>query len=306
MPLPCLSLSTPSLQYPPAFPLCCGIPPLSWLISACVLSFGFGQLWKLSQRRGLSAPIVVSSNYLTITITLLIYFSWADSLYFSPAVLLVGSLTGLSFIISMLVMTSALEKAPVGVVLTSFRLAILIPIVFGIFFWGEAANSLQYLGIALALLSLVLMTWQPSEAHAKSVVHPLLLMLAIFILQGISHCCLRSVHYAGLNDQRMHVLCITALSAGLIGTLFSLIRGIRPTARDLGMGIGIGLFNLVALGATLTALSLFPGTLFFPLNGSAVVILDNLCARFIWREVQNRAALIGVALGVVSMLLLFQ
>ena len=39
---------------------------MSWLIAACLLSFGFGQLWKWSQRRGLSAPAVISTNYLVI------------------------------------------------------------------------------------------------------------------------------------------------------------------------------------------------------------------------------------------------
>ena len=234
------------------------------------------------------------------------YFAWSGTLEFSPPVLVLGLTTGFSFILSMLMMTYALEKARVGVVLTSFRLAILVPIVYGIVIWGETASPLQYLGIGLALLSLILMTWQPAGTNAHLSDNPLLLMLAIFTLQGISHCCLRWVHYAGLDEQRMHVLCITALSAGLLGSLFSVVRGLKPNARDLKMGIGIGLFNLVALGATLTALSRFPGTVFFPLNGSAVVILDNLCAHFIWRETQSRAGLIGVALGVISMLLIFQ
>ena len=277
-----------------------------WLIATCMLSFGFGQLWKWSQRRGLSAPIVVPTNYLTIALTLMLYFAWSGTLYFPPMVLLVGSATGLSFIVSMLAMTHALEKARVGVVLTSFRLAILVPIVYSILVWGETASTLQYLGIGLALVSLVLMTWQPSAHQDTNSANPLPLMLAIFLLQGISHCCLRWIHYAGLDEQRMHVLCITALSAGLLGALFALYRGLNPRARDLGMGIGIGLFNLVALGATLTALSLFPGTVFFPLNGSAVVMLDNLCAQYIWRETQSRLGLIGVAFGIVSMLLIFQ
>ena len=277
-----------------------------WLIAACMLSFGFGQLWKCSQRRGLSAPFVISTNYLTIALTLILYFAWSGTLYFSPIVLLVGSATGLSFIVSMLVMTHALEKAHVGVVLTSFRLAIIVPIVYGILVWGETASVLQYLGIGLALVSLILMTWQPSGHHHTNSANPLPLMLGIFLLQGISHCCLRSVQYAGLDEQRMHVLSITALSAGLLGALFVIYRGLKPRARDVKMGIGVGFFNLVALGATLNALSLFPGTLFFPLNGSAVVILDNLCAQYIWRETQSRLGVIGAACGGVSMLLIFQ
>ena len=277
-----------------------------WLIAACLLSFGFGQLWKWSQRRGLSAPAVITTNYLVIATILLLYFYWRDTLSFTGPVLLVGGATGFSFIISMLVMTHALERAQVGIVLTSFRLSILVPIVYGIFVWGETAAALQYLGIALALLSLVLMTRRPAAAQAPGADNSLWLILAIFGLQGISHCCLRWVHYADLDPLRMHVLCITALTAGLLGALFVAFHRQWPTTRELTMGMGIGLFNLVALGASLTALSHFQGTLFFPINGSAVVILDNLCAQYIWREAFSRTGLVGVALGVVSILLIFQ
>ena len=100
-------------------------------------------MWKVSQHRGLSAPAVISTNYQTIAACLLAYFWWSDTLAFSRPVLLVGGSTGLSFIISLLVMTHALKRASVGVVLTSFRLSILVPIVFGILVWGESASALQ-------------------------------------------------------------------------------------------------------------------------------------------------------------------
>lgn len=277
-----------------------------WLLAACLLSFGFGQLWKWSQHRGLSAPAVVSTNYLVMATVLMLYFLWRDTLSFSPPILLVGGTIGLSFIVSMLFMTRALERANVGIVLTSFRLSILIPIAYGIWVWDETATALQLLGIALALVSLVLMTGGQTAGGAPTDRASLPLILTVFALQGICHCCLRWVHYADLDPQRLHVLCITALTAGLSGALFLFASGRKPTSRDLTMGLGIGLFNLVALGTTLTALSLFQGTLFFPLNGSAVVILDNVFAHYIWREALSRQSLYGVALGVVAMLLIFQ
>ena len=111
---------------------------------------------------------------------------------------------------------------------------------------------------------------------------------------------------AAAAAQHGRALRTTMTITGLLGALFVIYRGLKPRARDVKMGIGVGFFNLVALGATLNALSLFPGTLFFPLNGSAVVILANLCAQYIWRETQSRLGVIGVACGGVSMLLIFQ
>ena len=102
---------------------------------------------------------------------------------------------------------------------------------------------------------------------------------------------------------RLHVLLITALTAGISGTLVLVFRRRRPAPPDLAWGLGIGLYNLVALAVLLTALSRVPGTVFFPVHGCAVVILDNLCSRFVWREPLTARTLVGAALGAVSMLL---
>ena len=277
---------------------------MHWLPIVFLLSFGFGQLFKFSQRRGCYAPTVVSVNYLVLSATLFIYLRLQGDLVLTHPVIGIGFLTGCAFIVSMFIMTRALEIADVGAVLTSFRLAILMPIVAAIWLWGETSTYSQTAGIALALISLVLMTRGKSSTHNISGKGHLVLILLVFCLQGLSQICLHWVHYAGLDDQRQLVLLVTALTAGTFGTIAVTIKRRRPTADDLTMGTGIGLFNLVALIAILTALSQVQGTIFFPLQGCAVVIMDNLFAHFFWKEPLGRPAMAGAGLGALSMLLI--
>lgn len=129
-----------------------------WLVPGLLLSFGFGQLFKLAQRRGCYAPAVVSANYLTTALLLLFYHLLAGRLDPAPLALEVGVFTGITFIGAMLLMTRGLEFVAVGAVLTSFRLAILIPIWASVYLWGESLSPVQFGGIALSLVALVLMT----------------------------------------------------------------------------------------------------------------------------------------------------
>lgn len=99
-----------------------------WLTLTILLSFGFGQLFKWSQRRGCHAPVVVATNYLVLAGLLLVYHLWRTDLTLDTQALFVGVTMGGVFVTSMLTMTHALEVIPVGVVLTSFRMAILIPV----------------------------------------------------------------------------------------------------------------------------------------------------------------------------------
>ena len=69
------------------------------------------------------------------------------------------------------------------------------------------------------------------------------------------------------------------------------------------MGAGIGLYNTMALTVTLIALSHVPGTIYFPIVGSTIVILDNMTAHFFWKEPLGKSGLAGAALAVLAILL---
>ena len=117
------------------------------MLLAAGLSFGFGQLFKWSQRRGCHAPTVVSTNYVAMAAILAGWHVWTGNDFAAPASLTVGGAMGLSFIVSMLVMTAALKRAPVAMVLTSFRLAILLPVAVSMWLWGESPSPTQAVGI---------------------------------------------------------------------------------------------------------------------------------------------------------------
>ncbi|MBT3345071.1 MAG: EamA family transporter [Gemmatimonadetes bacterium] len=279
------------------------LSPVFWLLLSALLSFGFGQLFKWSQRRGCHAPTVVSTNYIVLAATIATGLWVRGSLHVDGSVLWVGMCMGVAFIVSMWTMTRALERAPVSIVLTAFRLAILVPVVVSIVLWGESLTVTQSLGILLALTGVALTT-QTSIPHRYSGAWALLAAAAVvFITQGLSQVCLRWVHYAGLDPQRLAVLMICASTAGALGCGIVLMGRHRPQSRELWTGAGIGIYNLIALAVLLTALSRLDGTRFFPVHGCLVVILDGLCAHFIWREPLSRIAGIGVMISALSILL---
>jgi drug/metabolite transporter (DMT)-like permease len=276
---------------------------MHWLFLAAILDFGFVQFFKLGERRGYYGPVVVVANYFTVAATIGTYLLFTDQWTFAEGTVETGLVTGVLFISSMLLMNHALTIAPVGSVLSAFRIAIIVPVFFGVYLWDEPLASAQAVGLLLALLALVLMTPR-SQTHARFTgIRAFGLLALICFWQGLSHTSLRSVHYKGLDESFLQVLMLTGLTSGLIGTAFILLKKLRPLLPEVKLGIFIGAYNAVALCVILTALSKLPGTLFFPALGCSVVLFDNLFAHFYWREPLNRPAMAGVGIAILALAL---
>ena len=264
------------------------------------MEFGFGQLFKWSERRNLYAPVVVSANYLVVAGLLAIYAQSRGELAVDDRTLQLGLVTGTVFICSMLAMTRALTLVKASAVLTAFRLALVVPTAMSALVWNEPLTELQAAGALLALLALVLMTRDAGALLHLGNMRNLGLVLLVFCLQGTSLTCLRWVQYAGLGGDQPKFLMVTGLVAGSWGGFYLLVNRRRPQKSELATGAGIGLYNIAALMVILTALSQVPGTVFFPMMGCTVVVLDNLAARFLWKERLSPATLAGIALALAA------
>lgn len=267
------------------------------------MSFGFVQLFKASQRRGEYGPVVVSANYIALSLALSLFLWLTNDLTLSPDILKVGISIGISFIASMLIMTYALTISNASPVLTSFRISMLVPTALGVWIWHEPITSIQIIGIAIAIIALMLMTGGKSNHHRLRGIKAFAIIFAVFATQGIAMTLMRWVHYAGLDAHRLSVLAVIGATAGLLGILFILIRNRRPSRRELISGSGIGLYNGLALSVILTALSVVPGTLYFPIVGCSVVLLDNLFTHFYWKEPLSRPGFAGVGLAIFAIAL---
>jgi len=276
---------------------------MPWLFLSAILDFGFCQFFKLAERKGYYAPVVVTANYITVAILLGAYLLATGSWTFPGSTIETGIITGFLFISSMLLMNYGLSIAPVGAVLSAFRISIIVPVFFGIYLWDEPMAYSQAAGLLLALVALVLMTPRTETNARFKGFRALGLLAGICLWQGLSHTSLRSVHYKGLDEVFIQMIMITGGTAGLIGICFILLKKQRPQIPAVKLGLFIGAYNAGALCVIMIALSKLPGTLFFPVLGCSVVLLDNLFAHFYWNERLNRLAIAGVGIAILSLAL---
>ncbi len=279
---------------------------MKWLLLAVLMDTLFGQAFKFGQRRGFAAPWVVGASYLSLGVCLSVFLIVRDTPVPPASVWIMGVSMGALFLPSMLIFNHALRRAPVGMVVTTFRMGIVLPMIIGVAIWNETLSLAQGMGVGLSMFALVLMTrgkaatsWLP----ARDLVG---LLLLLFGMQGICYTMMRAVQYWGLGDHQVSILAIVGLTAGILGFGYAAFFG-GPSQRVAVLFGGlIGAYNSITLPVIFTALSYLPGTQYFPLAACGAVILDNLCAHFVWRERLTAVNTVGVITALLSLVLIIE
>jgi drug/metabolite transporter (DMT)-like permease len=93
--------------------------------------------------------------------------------------LMVGTVAGFFFFLSFIYYQKSVKENGVGISGTIAKLGILIPMIFSIIIWKELPSSLQWIGIALSLVSILIVNLSPKSLE-KMDIKPTLILLFIF------------------------------------------------------------------------------------------------------------------------------
>lgn len=177
----------------------------------------------------------------------------------------------------------------------AMKLGLVIPVFFAFAFYGEPLTVLKLLGIALAILAVVLSSIKDKEEeqHHQRARWLFALPVVVFIGSGLcdSGAQLGEKKYFPNGGSQPLVLFIF-LFAFLTGLIYLLINRFRPAAnhvfgwRELVGGIALGIPNYGSLLFLLRALNEVPGgsSVVFPLSNIATVAGSTLLSVLIFKE----------------------
>lgn len=159
-----------------------------YLLLAVLCSSSIALIFKYSESNNLNRYIITAVNYLTAALISLffiinkeiIFFDFNNSDFknnFSRVILqgegvfsaqssqqwatVVGLTAGIFFFVSFIYYQKSVRENGVGLAGTFGKLGILIPMLFAILIWREYPNNTQWIGIFLALISIILLTSSP-------------------------------------------------------------------------------------------------------------------------------------------------
>lgn len=222
-----------------------------------------------------------------------------------PFALLLGALfIGLFYLIARTAQTIGVTAASVAQ-----KLSFVIPVVAGITLFGEPFSLMKLVGFAVAAQAVYFISARSGAVPGLR--NHLALPAVVFTGSGVCDLIIKYIETAHLGLVHKGTFTVvlfgTAFSLGAVWLAVRLIKQRRPPdVRSLLAGVALGLPNYGSIYFLISALEQ-PGwgaSRVFPVNNVGIILLSAVSAWLLFGERLNRLQVIGLALAVLSIVIL--
>ena len=281
-----------------------------YLILCIVFSSAIFALFKIFEKFNINLLQAIIINYFTafsigiFTFNGIVNFS---TLHHKPW--FIGALIlAILFISVFNVMGITSQKNGVSVAAVSGKMAVVIPIIAGVFLYQEKLSTVKIFGIILALIAVYFTTKKQTINPTKnnSLIYPILL----FIGAGIIDTTLKYIqtYFVPTNETSLFSGVIFGLS-GIIGIIIYCIKPSKIHLKNIVAGITLGIINYFSVYyllkelEALEAMGMFSAEI-FSINNVAIVTLSSLIAVLLFKEKLNYLNKAGIAIALISIFLM--
>ena len=299
-----------------------------YLFLAIICSSTIAFIFKYSQKYNTNQYLVTSSNYLTaFTISLVMIinkgmlsdlrreesFSSELNLVITGAYkilgpynsliwgIIVGVVSGVFFFLSFTYYQKSVKQNGVGLSGTFAKLGILIPMIFSIIIWREFPTEVQWTGIILSLVSIVMVNL--SFSSIKKLDFNLTLTL-LFIFGGMAEFSSKIYQKYALNEYKDIFLFTNFLIAFFISIFYAIRQKVDWNKRDILIGVTVGIPNLFSSYFLILSLDSLSASVAFPVFSAGSILSINIGGYLIFKEKISNKNKLAIGLIILALILM--
>lgn len=291
-----------------------------YLLLRIALSVAFSQTVRWVQVRGgrTLPPLLV--NYLVAAVVCAGIAWGLGGRHFAFSTFWLAAVGGVTYVTSLVLMLRAMRESGVAITGAVLQLALMLPVTLAIWRYHEAPTPLRIAGILLACISLPLMSAGPAGRRATGPPRLSLTLLVLFFSSGISQSAMKELenHRPPMPERLAFMALLFLIATVSTAVWMGLARELPPAGEaamsgsgrrvdavaDWSIGIGLGLVNAGQLIGLLLALQQLPALVVFPVSSALGLVTNALVSMALWKEHPSRAALIGMGMATVAVVLL--
>ncbi|MES2517657.1 MAG: EamA/RhaT family transporter [Bacteroidota bacterium] len=270
--------------------------------------------FRLHPRFGVNTFQAIILNYPVCVLTGLVFLP--DNQHFNPdftqSSTIFAMLLGVGFVVTFLL--SGVSTQRMGITATSLanNISLVIPVIFSLIVLKSSQNfdGLNYLGLALAIVAVVLSTLKKDENAEKRTVKTSdwLLPIAVFVMYGITNTTFNFLNakYVTASGNTIPFTLTILMGSVLFGGIVLILRIIQGKEKlelkSLWAAFPLGIPNFLSFYFLLKALDAFQnnGAFVLPIYNISVILISALIALIFFHEKLSNLNKIGLALAVIA------
>lgn len=215
--------------------------------------------------------------------------------------LIVGGIFGSFFFLSFVYYQKSIKENGVGISGTIAKLGILIPMIFSIVIWKEFPSTIQWVGIALSLVSILIVNLSQNSLE-KFDIKPAIILL--FIFGGMAEFSSKFYQKYALEEYKDVFLFALFFVAFLISIFYTFKEKSAITKKDILTGFAVGIPNLFSSYFLILSLATLKTSVVFPIYSAGSIVLINLGGFLLFKEKITRKNQVAIILTVTALVLI--
>lgn len=276
-----------------------------WLLPAALCSIVIALILKINEVRCGDRILLAGANYIVASLLSFLLLGGRVTVP-GTVTLTLGAAAGIDYVLGFLVLMAGIARGPLAVPVTVMRLSVAVPVVVSILIWNERPGSLQWVGLVLGVIAIVLFGWSLSGSSTErgAGASYWLLIVSLFFVMGLGDLLLKTFRELSPDSDRMVFIWVLFTIAAVFTWVLVVLRGIPFNRKTFLLGLVLGVPNLFSTVFMLLALRTTPASIAFPFVNLTVIFGSALLGFLIWKERLSRLATAGLALALVALVLL--
>lgn len=214
---------------------------------------------------------------------------------------LVGSIAGIFFFLSFVFYQKSVRENGAGLSGAFSKIGILVPMILSIILWKEIPTRLQWMGIILAVASILLVNLSKEDPEKIDVKYRLILL---FLFGGLAEFSNKIYQQYALNQYRDVFLFFVFFVAFLISIFYTFKEKGQISKKDILTGFAVGIPNLFSSYFLILALDSLKTSVVFPIYSAASILMITLGSFIIFKEKINNKNKVAIVLTIIALVMI--
>lgn len=288
---------------------------MAFLALHIVFNVGFALSTRVAQFRRYDYFLVAAVNYSLAAVVASLWALLRGGWSFDAPTLIFGAVQGFQYAATMIGVYLLLVRSGVGVTFIVLRLTVVVPTLSAIVFFGERPSPAAIGGLLLMLISIPLLVGPRSAVRGPRTRWYWPSVALMMVVTGAGLTASKAFNELSTPDRAPDFVMFSFLvSVPVALAIFAMRRRFQArtppllqslsTSGPLATGAVMGLCNVIQLAFLVAALEVIPGTIAFPIQTSASVLLTTAAGVIVWHERHGPIVWAGVAAALAGMVII--